>query len=492
MSDAGGRAGPLDAIIVGAGVGGLAAAHALKRLGVGDITIIEKGSGVGGVWRDNAYPGVACDVPSILYCFSFAPNPDWSRTYATGPEILRYLEKVADDFDLRRHCRFGREVETCRWRESDARWEVRCRTGESFAAALLIVCVGQLNRPAYAEAPGRDTFLGAQFHSARWDASASIAGRRVGVIGNGASAIQIVPEVAKSAARVTIFQRGNHWILPRGDRPVSEARKRARRRFPALLAIERFAVFARLEVNFAAFRLGGLATDIPTRGALAHLERSVPDATLRAKVTSRDTIGCKRILLSDDYLRTIASAGVEVVDEPIVAITSDGIATAGGRAHGLDVIIHATGFHATEFLAPMDIQGRGGERLADRWRDGASAYLGIMTHGFPNLFLTYGPNTNLGHSSIIAMIEAQARWIARTAKRMAAAGAHVVEVDAAIEADWLARLDRGLSRTVWAHGCGSWYKTADGRITNNWSGPVSSYFWALRRRRDPAIVFSRR
>lgn len=492
MSGAGARVGHLDAIIVGAGVGGLAAAHALKRGGIGQFTIIEKGCGVGGVWRDNAYPGVACDVPSILYCFSFAPKPDWSRTYATGPEILRYLEKVADHFDLRRHCRFGMEVKTCRWHEAEALWEVRCQTGDTFVAAILVVCAGQLNRPAFADVPGQCTFLGAQFHSARWDANAPIAGRRIGVIGNGASAVQIVPEVAKSAASVTIFQRGNHWILPRGDCPVSEARKRGRRRFPMLLTIERLAVFTRLEATFAAFRLGGLATEIPTRRALAHLEQSVPDETLRAKVTPRDTIGCKRILLSDDYLRTIASAGVKVVGEPIAAITPGGIATADGLAHGLDVIIHATGFRATEFLVPMDIQGRRGERLSDRWRDGASAYLGIMTHGFPNMFLTYGPNTNLGHNSIIAMIEAQARWIARTAMRMSATGERVVEVDQAIEADWLAWLDRGLARTVWAHGCSSWYKTADGRITNNWSGPVLSYFWALRRRRDPAIIFSRR
>lgn len=470
-----------EVIIIGAGFGGIGMAVALRREGTDDIVILEKGSDVGGVWRDNTYPGAACDVPSHLYSFSFEPNPDWSHVFSRQPEIHAYLRHCASKYDILRHIRFGAEVASADYDEAAARWRVTLRDGSGLTAAQLISATGQLSRPALPNLPGRDSFRGESFHSATWNHDCDLRGKRVAVIGTGASAIQFVPAIAGKPKHISVFQRSPAYIMARPDRPYGALQKALFRHVPGLAKGYRGFIYLHYEsraLAFTRFRgLMSLAVGLPFRRLL---RRQVRDADLRARLTPDYPIGCKRILLSSDYLATMARPDVSVITRAVRAITPTGVETADGQRHEADVIIYGTGFAATEFLSPMRVTGRGGQELNQAWQRGAQAYLGMTVPGFPNFFMLYGPNTNLGHNSIVYMLESQIAHILRIRRAMRERGAGAVEVDAGRYQRYNAGIQRDLGRTVW-QGCNSWYVDANGHNSTNWPGFTLSYRWLTRR-----------
>ncbi|MBM4336262.1 MAG: NAD(P)/FAD-dependent oxidoreductase [Deltaproteobacteria bacterium] len=468
-------------VILGAGVSGLCTGIQLLRAGISSFTILEKSDRVGGTWYDNQYPGAACDVPSHFYCYSFEPNPDWSRKFSGQAEIQRYLEHCAGKYGLLPHIRFGCEVASARFDEGAGLWRVHTRGGESLDATVLVSGVGQLNRPHVPDLSGLGDFAGVWFHSARWRHDCDLAGKNVAVIGNGASAIQFVPKLATLAGRLTIFQRSANWVVPRGDYAYSERAKRFYRAFPPLLRLYRWFFYWQLERNYLAFGANGRTARNFEKAARNWLEASVPDPKLRALLTPDYRVGCKRILIDDDFYPALSRPNVSVEPSGIARITRDGIETKDGAIHPADVIVLATGFETTTFLAPIEIAGRGGRTLADAWDGGAEAHLGICVSGFPNFFMMYGPNTNLGHNSIIFMIEAQVRYAVRCIRALAEKRLRLLDVRPEAQQRFNAGLQRELEKTAWAAGCRSWYKTASGKITNNWSSSTLAYWWKTRR-----------
>lgn len=470
----------LDIAIIGAGIAGLCLAIKLKQAGVTRFVLFEKAESIGGTWRDNSYPGAACDVPSHLYSLSFAPKRDWSRKYATQPEILAYLDALARRHDLYPHLRLGTELAGARWDGEARLWRITTVSGEAVAARALVSGCGQLNRPFLPALPGRERFAGRSFHSARWDHGCNLTGKRVAVIGSGASAVQIIPQVAPLAAQLFVFQRSANWLVPRRDHAYSPRQLWALRHIPLAARLLRYLIYWQLELSFAGFAQGSRVGRIAERIATRHLRRQVADPVLRAKLTPDYPIGCKRVLIADDYYPALQRANVELVTTPIAELTEDAIVTADGAARKVDVVIYATGFETTRFLAPMEIIGRDAVPVAQIWRDGAAAYLGMAVPGNPNFFMMYGPNTNLGHNSIIFMIECQANHILRCLRPVLARGG-AIEVTRAAMARYQARLERDLTRTVWVEDCRSWYKTASGKVVNNWSGFTLQYWWRTRR-----------
>ena len=471
---------PLRIAIIGAGFGGIGAAVALRRAGYADVTVFEKGADVGGVWRENTYPGAACDVPSHLYSFSFAPRADWSRRFAPQAEILDYLRGVADRYGVRPLIRFGTEVTAADFDDATCRWTLTLADGSTFAADAVVAACGQLSRPAVPDLPGLADFRGTLFHSARWDAGADLRGRRVAVIGTGASAIQFVPQIAPLAARLTLFQRQAAYVIRKPDYRYSRRAAALFARVPLLQRLSRWLTYWQNEPRILAFTRAQPLMRIVRWRFRRHLRAAVADPALRAALTPRYPMGCKRILISNDYYPALTRPDVEVVTAPIAAVTPDGVRTADGRQHDVETIILGTGFTATEFLAPMRITGRRGRPLEDAWRDGAEAYLGVAVAGFPNLFLLYGPNTNLGHNSIIFMLEAQIRFAQQLIDRLRD-GAGTVEVTGPAQRAFNAALQRRSHRTVWERGCTSWYTTASGRNTVNWPSSTLAYWRATRR-----------
>jgi cation diffusion facilitator CzcD-associated flavoprotein CzcO len=448
-----GEAVPLRAIIVGAGFGGIGMAIALKKAGIDQFVILERAQDVGGVWRDNRYPGAACDVPSHLYSFSFEPNPDWSHVFSTQSEIHAYLRHCASKYDLDRHLRFGAEVSHAVFDERHALWRVTLKDGTTLSAAFFITATGQLSRPVTPRLEGLDTFAGQAFHSAEWNHACRLEGKRVAVIGTGASAIQFVPAIAGQVGKLSVFQRSAAYILPRADRAYSSLERAMFRRLPWMARLYRGGIYLKYESRALAFtRFTGLmklAAGLPFRMLL---KKQVPDPALRARLLPDYPIGCKRILLSSDYLASLTMPNVELVSAAIRRVTPGGIETADGRHHEVDAIIFGTGFAASEFLSPMRIVGRDGLVLNDAWKSGADAYLGMTVPGFPNLFMLYGPNTNLGHNSIVYMLESQAAHVMRCVRALEAAGAAAIEVDPERHRRFNAGLQRRLARTVW-NGC---------------------------------------
>jgi cation diffusion facilitator CzcD-associated flavoprotein CzcO len=472
----------LDVAIIGAGLAGICLAILLKRAGIDNFAIVEKSDGIGGTWRDNTYPGAACDVPSHLYSFSFAPKLDWRRKYATQAEILGYIEDLARTYDLHPHLRLGTELAGAQFDTGNRCWRLRTVRGEAIAAKALVSGCGQLNRPRYPEIPGRALFAGRAFHSARWDHSYDLRGKRVAVIGTGASAVQFIPQIAPVVAKLHVFQRSANWLVPRGDRAYSPREQWLFRHLPLAERLHRYAIYWQFESRFAGFGQGSRVGRIAAALATKHLRRQVGDPDLRQKLLPDYPIGCKRVLIADDYYPALQRPNVELVTTAIERLTRDAIVTADGVERPVDAVIYATGFESTKFLAPMAITGVDGIPIERRWSGGAEAYLGMAVPGYPNFFLMYGPNTNLGHNSIIFMIECQAAYITRCLRRLLRGGS-VFEVKAEAMRRYQARLERAMARTVWAAGCNSWYKTAAGKITNNWSGFTVEYWWRTRRPR---------
>ncbi|MET4896599.1 alpha/beta hydrolase fold domain-containing protein [Sphingomonadaceae bacterium jetA1] len=480
-----------EAIIIGAGFGGIGIAHALRARGIRDFVLLEKAAGVGGVWRDNVYPGAACDVPSHLYSFSFAPNPNWSRVFAPQAEIHAYLERCAAEDGLYPHIRFGTEVAGAAFDEEADLWVVRLADGGELRARLLFSAVGQLSRPAVPRLPGSEDLAIPAFHSAHWDHDIPLEGKRVGVIGTGASAIQFVPAIADRVAHLTVFQRSAAYVISKADRPYSARERRRFARSGLAMRRHRLGIYLRYEARALAFtRFKGLMDVFAGRPFRTLLRREVPDPAIRAKLTPDYPIGCKRLLLSNDYLGTMSRPDVALVTDGIRRLTPHGVETVDGQTREFDVLIYGTGFAATEFLSPMRITGRDGLDLNRVWNAGASAYLGITVPGFPNFFMLYGPNTNLGHNSIVYMLESQIAHVMRCLDRMEASGASRVEVAPDAFARQDAHVQARLTQTVWS-GCQSWYVNEQGRNTTNWPGFTLTYRWLTRRSGLEAYVFSR-
>ena len=465
--------------IVGTGFGGIGAAVRLLQDGERDLVLFERSDDVGGVWRDNTYPGAACDVASHLYSFSFAPTGRWSRRFAVQSEIHDYLRRVAADFGVLPHVRFRTEVLSAAW--DGGQWRLALSDGTTHEADVLVAACGQLSRPQRPALPGLDDFAGTTFHSAEWDHGHDLAGRRVAVLGTGASAIQFVPEIARRAGRLTVFQRSAPYVIPKPDRAYGTATQRALERFPQLLTADRLRTFVANESRSLGFNTEPRLMRLLEQRFARHLRRAVPDPVLRAKLTPQDPMGCKRILQSNDWYPALQLPHVELVTERVERVVPEGLVTADGVLHEADTLVLGTGFAATELLAPMEVTGRDGRRLADAWRQGAEAYLGTTVAGFPNLFLLYGPNTNLGHSSIVLMLESQLGYL-RQAVRLIGTG-RTVEVRAEVMRGFNDRLQQRLRGTVFAGGCTSWYLDATGRNTQNWPGTTLEFRARTRRLR---------
>jgi cation diffusion facilitator CzcD-associated flavoprotein CzcO len=480
----------LDIAILGAGVSGLCTAIQLKKAGIDSFTVFEKSDAVGGTWNDNTYPGACCDVPSHLYSFSFEPNPAWSRAFSPQPEIQRYLHGCAEKHGVLPHIRFGTEIAGATFDEARGQWRIRMTTGEEVVADAIVSGLGQLNRPHFPDIPGLGAFEGTSFHSARWNHDCDVTGKEVAVVGNGASAIQFVPEIAKTAAKVTVYQRSANWIIPRNDRAFSAAELDRFRRNPWLVRALRSFIWFMLEIRFFAFFRDSWFSKRMTRLATENLHAIVSDPALRAKLTPDYPIGCKRILISDDYYQSLLRPNVEVVTEPIARFERDAVVTADGTRRRADVAIFGTGFETTTFLAPLAIEGRRGAKLDFVWRDGAEGHLGICVPGFPNFFMLYGPNTNLGHNSIIFMIECQVHYVVRCLRELGRRGARFMDVRGDVTARFNAELQRKLAKTTWTAGCASWYKNDAGKVVNNWSGFTTDYWLRTRRPRASDFEFA--
>ena len=462
-------------VIIGAGFGGLGMAIKLKAQGQDDIVIIEKGSDVGGCWRDNTYPGAACDVPSHLYSFSFERHYPWSRRFAPQREIFAYQQHCARKYDVYRHMRFNTEVAKASFDEAQGAWKITLTNDETIFARVLITATGQLNQPAYPKMPGIDDFKGAHFHSARWDHSVDLKGKTVAVIGTGASAIQFVPEVTKVAGKVMLFQRSAAHVLAKPDRAYSEREHRILKKFPITQTLDRLKIYIANEARVLGFTSLQKAMTLFEWQFKQQLKKFIKDPELREKLTPDYPIGCKRILMSNDYYPALAQNHVEVINQGISEVTATGVVDSEGKHHDVDVIIYGTGFQATDFLTPMTITGRDGIALNDAWRDGAEAYLGISVNGFPNLFMLYGPNTNLGHNSIIYMLESQIHYVQQCIAAIDSQKLRSLEVRSLVQTNFNDRVQSKISDTVWNKGCHSWYKTESGKNTNNWPGFTFNY-----------------
>jgi cyclohexanone monooxygenase len=472
--------------IIGAGPGGLCMAVRLAQEGFDDFVLLEQGHGVGGTWYHNRYPGCACDIPSHLYSFSFEIKRDWSRPYAPQPEILGYMEHVARKYELLPHCRFGSAVRSAAWDEDRAVWSLALQasrsepqaseahegsSGEIVEADVVVSAIGMFNelvRPAIA---GLDSFAGTSFHSGRWRWDHDLAGRRVAVIGSAASAVQFVPEIAKQAAQVHLFQRTANWVMPKLDTPYSEEELARFRSDPSAALALRNEIYQQVDTGMTFSDPDALAK-IEAAG-LAAID-AVRDPELRRKLRPDHPFGCKRPLISNDYYSAFNRDNLELVTDAIARIEPDAVVTADGRARRVDTLILATGFSATRYLSAIPVTGRGGQRIEDAWRDGARAYLGVTTAGFPNLFMLYGPNTNNG--SILAMIESQVEYALRQIERIASE--HLAWLD--VRGEPMERYNDEVQRAiasvkVWQAGCTGYYRTPSGRVVTQWPHSMSEF-----------------
>ena len=481
----------LDVAIIGAGVSGMGMAIALKKAGRNNFRVFEKEKDLGGTWLLNRYPGCACDVPSFLYSFSFAQNPNWSRSYSPQGEIWRYMKDVAERYDLGPHMRFDAGVNSADWDDAHQLWRVRLKSGEAVTARALVSGTGALHVPSYPAIKGIESFTGKVMHSAEWDESYDLTGKRVAVIGTGASAIQIVPSIAGKVAHLDLFQRTPAWVMPRMDRAIPQSLKDRFRRFPFLQRLMRTFIYSRMEMGAIAFTMRPSMMKSFEGLARKYLARAVPDTALREKLTPNYVIGCKRVLVSDDFYPSLQRDNVSLVTTPIREIAPTGVVTEDGTLHEADVLICATGFRVTDWLANLKITGRGGRTLVEEWKKAgqASAYYGITVAGFPNFFMLLGPNTGLGHNSVVFMIEAQVRYAMDCLGWLWRGKAGAVEPRADIQQSFMDALNAKMRNTVWMSGCKSWYLNENGTNSTIWPSFTLSYWWRTHGARKSDFVF---
>ncbi|MET0816440.1 MAG: NAD(P)/FAD-dependent oxidoreductase [Solirubrobacteraceae bacterium] len=457
----------VDVAVVGSGFSGLCMAVKLREAGIEDFVVLERGDAVGGTWWFNTYPGCGCDVPSHLYSFSFAPNPDWTRTYSRQPEIERYLARVAEDFDLGRSVRLGTTVTGAQWDDDAQRWSVETDRGE-LSARVLVSAAGALSDPKNPEIEGLERFRGATFHSAQWDHDYDLEGKRVAVIGTGASAIQFVPAIAPDVAQMHVFQRTAPWIMPHTDRPISVRERRLYRRVPLLQKLVRGGVYSARELLVLGFVKQPRLMKLVERLARRHMDEQISDPELRRKVEPGYTIGCKRILPSNKWYPALGRDNVELVTDGVAEVREHSIVTGAGEEIAVDAIIFGTGFNVTDMPVASSIRGRDGRTLDEHWQGSPRAHLGSTVPGFPNLFMLLGPNTGLGHSSMVYMIESQVAYVIDALKEMRRRGAGTAEVRPEAVRDFNDGIDERMRDTVWNTGCSSWYLDATGRNSTLW------------------------
>jgi cation diffusion facilitator CzcD-associated flavoprotein CzcO len=471
---------PYRVVIIGAGFGGIGMAIRLKHAGIEGFVVVERADDLGGTWRDNSYPGLTCDVPSQLYSFSFRPSR-WSRRFPGRGEILAYLHELVAEHGLGPHLRFGCGVAATGFDKRRAVWDLTLDDGSTLQATAVVCAVGQLGRPAIPDIAGREEFAGPWWHSARWNHDTDVAGRRVAVVGTGASAIQFVPQIAKVAGSVDVYQRSAPYVLPKADRPYHGIEQALFDRLPVVRKADRLRIFLYGELLTSGFVVSPKLLAGPMQLWRRQLRSQIADPELRAKCVPDYVMGCKRVVFSGDWYPALARPNVELITDRIERIVPDGVVTADGTTRAADVIIYGTGFKATEFLAPMLVSGLGDRRLDEAWRDGARAYLGITVSGFPNFFMLYGPNTNLGGNSIIYMLEGQIGYVLGAIQALEAERLAWLDVRPDMQDAFSTWVQSASRKSVWESGCHSWYTTTSGRNTNNW--PVQTFRYRHRVRR---------
>ncbi|HTB10803.1 MAG TPA: NAD(P)/FAD-dependent oxidoreductase [Bryobacteraceae bacterium] len=467
----------VDTLIVGAGFSGLCMAMKLREAGMDSFLVIEKSAGIGGTWWENRYPGCACDIPSHLYSFSFDLNPKWSRMFAGWREIQEYLEQSVDRHGIRDRIRLQTKLSEATWDEDAGLWHVVLGDGSAIDARVIVSGMGALHVPHYPEIDGIERFEGPAFHSATWDSSVDLTGKKIAVIGTGASSIQFVPQIAPAAAKLTLFQRTAPWIVPKLDHAIEDRWRKRFEHVPGLMRAYRTLLFWMLEIRVMGFLKKGWLRAQGAKQARQHLEAQVADPKLRAKLTPTYEFGCKRVLISNDFYPALQRPNVELVTEPIKEVRAHSIVTGDRIERPVDVLIYGTGFRVTDMLLGLRIIGRGGIEIHDAWKERVSAYLGITVAGFPNFFLLLGPNTGLGHNSVVLMIEAQVRYVMSCLEMMRSRGQKVMEVRAASQQEFVERIREKLATSVWqAGGCRSWYqdqRTGESPVV--WPGSVVDY-----------------
>jgi cation diffusion facilitator CzcD-associated flavoprotein CzcO len=468
-------------LIVGAGFAGLGTAIRLLQRGIDDFVILERGDRVGGTWRDNTYPGAACDIPSVLYSYSFAPNPNWSRAYSGSAEIQRYIEGLVDTYALHRHIRFGQNVTALHFDDDTATWTAETQSGQTHTARAAVLAPGPLANVSWPDIRGLDSYTGHKIHSARWDHDYDMTGKRVAVIGTGASAVQIIPELIRTAAKVKVFQRTPGWVLPRPDFRNPGWARQLFRRLPLTEQLARQAWFWGHEAAAVGMVWNTPATDAIQAIAKAHLRQQVRDSWMRRQLTPDFRAGCKRMLMSNDYYPALQKDNCKLITWPIATISPNGIRTADGIEHEVDCMVFATGFDVAKTGTPFPVSGRGGRKLADEWSSGAYAYKSVSVSGYPNLFLTFGPNSGPGHNSALLYMEAQIDYIVAAVRLIAEQKIHSLDVRRDRQDAYNADIQRRLARTTWNSGCSSWYLTADGHNGTMFPGLATQFTRQLAR-----------
>jgi len=475
---------PLRVAVIGAGASGIVTAIKLREIGISDIAVFEKATDLGGTWRDNIYPGAACDIPSHLYSFSFAPNPGWSRAYSAQAEIEQYLQACVDRFGLAGHFRFGQDVTDAAFDEPAGRWRLRTAAGGSLTARVLVWATGPLSEPLVPDLPGIDDFGGRVVHTAAWDGTYDFRGQRVAVVGTGASAVQVVPELQPLAAELVVYQRSAPWIVPRNDRPIGPGRRWLYRRFPPARLAVRAWIYLRLELLLGPVLLGRdeRRQRLLEKLAAAYRRRQIADPALRAVLEPDYRLGCKRVLVSDDYYPALTRPNVEVVPAAVSRLRASSVVDALGGEREVDAVVFATGFRAAEPSFAGRVHGVGGQLLSAAWQTGMTAYLGSTVPGFPNLFLLIGPNTTLGHNSMVYMIESHLNYVVDAVGFLDRPGIGTVDVRRDVAERFDRRVQAELATATWATGgCTSWYLDRRGRNTTMWSRPTYRFRRETRR-----------
>ena len=463
-------------IIIGTGFSGIAMGIKLKEKGINDFIILEKASEVGGTWRENTYPGAECDIPSALYSYSFEPYPYWEYKWSLQPQILDYIKYVVNKYELYPHIRFDKEMVRAHWQEQGYFWEIACKDGSLFTANALITAIGQLHHPSIPDFEGKDTFEGTSWHSAQWNHEVSLVGKTVGVIGNAASAVQFIPEIAKVAKKVKVFQRTANWMLPKQDRSYKEWEKKLVARLPILLKTYRQRIWLMGGALYFLMQDGNhLFRKLYQWLCIRYIKKYIKDPEMVKKLTPNYPLGAKRVLFSDTYYEALARDNVALFSGGVQRINRGGVVTGEQQEEAVDVLIYSTGFKTNPFLLGLDIRGKGGLSIQEAWKDAPKSYLGMSTAGFPNLFTMYGPNTNLGHNSIILMSEAQANYIAQCINHLEQATVNAMAVKAAVMEAYHEGIQTRLKKMIWARISNSWYQAADGSIPNNYPGRTMEY-----------------